>query len=93
MYKDLLPGEGDNFLGEVEVVGKEFLAFIVDEVIEVLPAEDKFDVSSVFKGSHDFTKVDVGNSSSLMWLCCEIFMHNNDSFLKNISVDCFFLGF
>ena len=49
MYKDLLPGEGDNFFGEVEVVGKEFLAFIVDEVIEVLPAEDKFDVSSVFE--------------------------------------------
>ena len=93
MIKELLPGKGDNFFSEVKIFREEFLTFIVDEVIEVLPAEDKFDVSSVFKGSHDFTKVDVGNSSSLMWLCCEIFMHNNDSFLKNVSVDCFFLSF
>ena len=92
MKGGLLPGEGDDLFGEVEVVGKEFLSLVVDEVVVVLPAEDEFDVASIFKGSHDLAEVDVGDVGSLVCLGGEILVEDDHSFLQDVSVDYFFLG-
>jgi hypothetical protein len=39
----VLPGKRNNFFGESELLGEVFLAFIVEEVVEILPVENEFD--------------------------------------------------
>ncbi len=93
MRWELLPGERDDLLSEVEVVGEVLFACLVDEVVVVLPAEDEFDESSVLEGPQQQTRMDVGDVGSLVLLGGEIFMNDDDSFLQQISVDCLFLSF
>lgn len=92
MDKWLLPGEGNDLFGEVEVLREIVLAFFVNEVVEILPAEHELDESSILEGSHELPDMDVGNVGSLVRLSGEIFVNDDDSLLENVSVNDLFLS-
>ena len=89
----LFPGKRNNFFSESELFGEEFLAFVVKEVVEILPVEDKFDESSVLEGAEESADVNVSNVGSLVGLSSEVLVENNDSFLEEVSVDGLLFGF
>jgi len=93
VIKCVLPGKRNNFFGESELLGEEFLAFIVKEVVEILPVEDEFDESSVLEGTEESADVNVSNIGSLVGLGSEVLVEYNDSFLEEVSVDGLLLGF
>lgn len=93
MVNGILPGEGDDLLGEVEILREVLLAFVVNEVVEVLPAEDELNESAVLEGSEEGADMDVGDVGSLVWLGCVVLVDDDHSFLKKVSVDCLFLSF
>lgn len=93
MGRELLPGEGNDLFGEVEVLGEVLFALVVNEVVEVLPVEDEFDESAVLKGSEEGADIDVGDVGSLVWLGGVVLVDDDHSFLEEVSVDCLFLSF
>ena len=93
MIKCVLPGKRNNFFSESELFREEFLAFIVKEVVEILPVEDKFDESSVLEGAEESADVNVSNIGSLVGLSSEVLVEDNDSFLEKVSVDGLLFGF
>ena len=93
MVRWVLPGEGYDFFGEVKIIGEFLFAFVVDGVVEFLPVEDKIDVSSIGEGPHDFAEVDVGDVGANMGSSGEILVDDDDSFLEEVSANCFPFGF
>lgn len=88
MVYGLLPGEGHNFLSESEELGEVLLAFVVDEVVEVLPVEDELDEAAVLEGSEEGADVNVGDVGALVGLCGEVLVEHDHALLKQVSVDC-----
>jgi hypothetical protein len=92
MKNELLPGKRHDFFGESEVLREELLALVVDEIVEILPVEDELDEAAILEGSQKSANVDVGNVSSLVWLRGEVLVEDDDSLLKQVSVNCLLFG-
>jgi hypothetical protein len=90
---ELLPGEGDDFVGESQVFGEELLALVVDEVVEVLPVEDELDESAVLEGAEEGADVDVGHVGALVRLRREVLVQHDHALLQQVPVHCLLLGF
>ena len=88
MKNELLPGEGDNFFGESETLREELLTFVVDEIVEVLPVKDELDEAAILERSQKSANVNVGDICALVWLGSEVLMEDDDSLLKQVSVNC-----
>ena len=84
----LLPCEGDDLFGESKLLREELLAFVVDEIVEVLPVEDELDEAAILERSQKSANVNVGDICALVWLGSEVLMEDDDSLLKQVSVNC-----
>ena len=93
MNKWVLPGEGDDFLGESKELREVLLALVVDEVVEILPVEDEFHKASVLERPEEGPDMDVGNVGALVGLHGEILMNHDDSLLQQVAVHGLLLGF
>ena len=68
MRSILLPSKGDDFFGKAEVLREELLAFVVDEIVKILPVEDKLDEAAILERAEKSANVDIGNIGALVWL-------------------------
>jgi tryptophan synthase beta subunit len=91
MNEALLPGEGYDFLGESQELGEVFLAFSVDEVVEVLPVEDELNKSTILERSEESADVNIGDIGALVGLGGEVLVEDDHSLLEQVSVDGLFL--
>ena len=87
MERGVLPGEGDDLLGEVEGLGDPLFAVVGEEVVEVLPAEDHLDQSPVLEGAHDLAEVDVDDVGALVGFVGEVLVQADHALLEEVAVD------
>ena len=64
----LLPCEGDDLFGESKLLREELLAFVVDEIVEILPVEDKLDQFAVLERAEKSANVDIWHIGALVRL-------------------------
>ena len=92
---NVLPGERYDLLSKVEVLREVLFAIVRQKIVEMLPAKDELGESSILKGSHELTDVDVGDLNTLVLdtlvgLIAEVLVHDDNSFLKQVAEDCLF---
>ena len=93
MGHGLLPGEGDDLLGESQEFREELLALGVDEVVEVLPVEDQLDEAAVLEGAEEGADVDVGHVGALVRLRREVLVEHDHALLQQVPVHRLLLRF
>ena len=83
----VLPGVGLDVVGDTQELAEVVLALVVEEVVEVLPVENEFDIVSALERSEEHPEVEIGDTGVLVLLQGEVLLDDDDTLIEQVSVD------